>query len=112
MAGRGRGAKRGGPGLTFSLETIGLNRGDVLPSATLQPPPLYPTLETKIIPQKLNEVDKYLVSLKQEFHSAMSSSIYFINPVKAKPKLVRYSDKYENISNKNSMTSDSIGKSC
>lgn len=41
MAGRGRGRGRG-RGLSFDVGMIGFGRGEALPAAILQPPPLYP----------------------------------------------------------------------
>lgn len=39
MAARGRGRGRG---LSFSVDTLGFGRGETLPAAIQQPPPLYP----------------------------------------------------------------------
>ena len=44
MAGRGRGRGRG-RGLTFDVSQLGFGRGEALPAAILQPPPLYPVSE-------------------------------------------------------------------
>ena len=41
MAGRGRGRGRG-RGLSFDVGMIGFGRGEALPAAIQQPPPLYP----------------------------------------------------------------------
>ena len=41
MAGRGRGRGRG-RGMSFDVGMIGFGRGESLPAAILQPPPLYP----------------------------------------------------------------------
>src|SRR5437879_2952793 len=96
MSNRGRGRGRGGgSGLSFSLESMGLSRGDALPPPILQPPPNYPPLDVKCAPLRITDGDDYLLTLKQELRSAFSSSIYYINPIKAKPKIERYSDKYE-----------------
>ncbi|XP_078288120.1 uncharacterized protein LOC144612395 [Rhinoraja longicauda] len=46
MGGRGRGQ------MTFSVEVVGIGRGEVLPPPTLQPPPLYPVLRN-VSAQKL-----------------------------------------------------------
>ena len=40
MAGRGRGRGRGG--LSFSTDTLGIQRGDIISIPGLQPPPLFP----------------------------------------------------------------------
>jgi len=98
--GRGGGKKRGDNALTFSLESMGLSRGETLPPPTLHPPALYPQIDLKTAPLKNSEVDNYLLTLKQEFRQSLTTSKYYINPSKDKPKIERYSDKYENIANK------------
>lgn len=45
MAGRGRG-RGGGRGLSFDVGMIGFGRGEALPAAIQQPPPLYPVSES------------------------------------------------------------------
>ena len=45
MAGRGRGRGRG-RGLSFDVGMIGFGRGEALPAAIQQPPPLYPVSES------------------------------------------------------------------
>jgi DNA-directed RNA polymerase III subunit RPC7 len=98
--GRSSGKRRGDNALTFSLESMGLSRSETLPPPTLLPPALYPPLDLKPLPLRNNEVDLYLLTLKQEFRLSLTTSKYFINPVKEKPKIERYSDKYENTLNK------------
>ena len=39
MAGRGRGR---GKTVSFDVQALGFGRGDALPAATVQPPPLFP----------------------------------------------------------------------
>lgn len=46
MAGRGRGRGRG-RGLSFDVGMIGFGRGEALPAAIQQPPPLYPVRESR-----------------------------------------------------------------
>lgn len=43
MAGRGRGRGRG---LSFDVGMIGFGRGEALPAAIQQPPPIYPVGES------------------------------------------------------------------
>ena len=45
MAGRGRGRGRG-RGFSFDVGMIGFQRGEALPAAIQQPPPLYPVGES------------------------------------------------------------------
>ncbi|XP_054160085.1 DNA-directed RNA polymerase III subunit RPC7-like [Oppia nitens] len=95
--GGGRGGKRDG-GLTFSLESMGLTRGEALPPPTLTPPPNYPSIaDCRPLPLHDNEIDNYLLTLKQEFRQSMITSKYFISATKEKSQIERYSDKYENI---------------
>ena len=42
MAGRGRGRGRGGGSMTFDIGSLGFGRGEGMPAAILQPPPLFP----------------------------------------------------------------------
>ena len=52
-AGRGRGT-----GLSFSTESLGFSRGDVLPAAVLEPPPTYPPLTNK--PVQLDPMPQFV----------------------------------------------------
>ena len=97
--GRGGSKKRGDATLTFSLESMGLTRGDALPPPTLVPPPNYPSIDSKALPLRDNDIDNYWLTLKQELRQSLVSSQYHINPVKERPKMERYSDKYENLAN-------------
>jgi len=100
------GGKRRGDAMTFSLESMGLSRGEVLPPPTLIPPPNYPTTDSKALPLHDNDVDNYWLTLKQEMRQSLTTSKYYINPVKDKPKIERYSDKYENIVNDIALNDD------
>ena len=73
MPGRGRGR---GTGLSFSTESLGFARGDVLPAAVLAPPPTYPQLSNK--PVKLSE-DEYCLKKAEELRSHFRSSKYFLS---------------------------------
>ena len=106
MSRGGRGAKRRGDAMTFSLESIGFNRGESLPPPVLTPPANYPTIDCKPLPLRNEDVDNYWLTLKQEMRQSMMTSKYFINLKKDKPKIERYSDKYENIVNDLSANED------
>ncbi|XP_045897867.1 DNA-directed RNA polymerase III subunit RPC7-like [Micropterus dolomieu] len=92
MAGRGRG--RGRRMMTFSVEAVGINRGDSLPPSIQQPTPLFPVMEQKPLPLAGGEEAEYLLALKQEFRGAMKSLPCFIQPAAAHRDVERYSDKY------------------
>ncbi|CAG2100344.1 unnamed protein product [Medioppia subpectinata] len=108
--GGGRGGKRrDGNSLTFSLESIGLSRGESLPPPTLTPPLNYPSIDAKPLPlDPHNEIDNYLLTLKQELRQSLMTSKYYINASKEKPQIERYSDKYENIANDSSLNDNDI----
>ncbi|OCT69089.1 DNA-directed RNA polymerase III subunit RPC7-like [Xenopus laevis] len=93
MAGKGRGSGRGQ--LTFNVEVVGITRGEALPPPTLQPPPLFPSLEYKPVPLQTGEEVEYMLALKQELRGAMKTLPYFIKPAELKKDVERYSDKYQ-----------------
>lgn len=89
---RGRGRGRG---QSFHLQQVGLAPGEA-PPAILQPPPLFPELERKPLQCKRNELDNYLLSVKQEFRTAITQGPLYIKLVDKKSfKIERYSDKYK-----------------
>lgn len=77
-----------------------MNRGDVLPTPTLQPQSLYPPNECRPVPLRSDDVDFYLLTLKQDLRTTFRNSKYFVNPAKPKQKIERYSDKYESLANR------------
>jgi len=88
---RGRGRGRG---QAFHLQQVGLGPGEA-PPAILQPPPLFPNLERHPLPLKSNELDNYLLSVKQEFRTSITHGPFYIKPVdKQSYKIQRYSDRY------------------
>lgn len=85
MGSRGRGS-----GLSFNTEVLGFGRGDLLPSNTLAPPPLFPALANK--PVKLLEDDAHkfmLTAAKDLRHQLKTSKFYLgdINDPDPKPSL-------------------------
>lgn len=80
--------------MTFSVEAVGINRGDSLPPSIQQPTPLFPVMEQKPLPLAGGEEAEYLLALKQEFRGAMKSLPCFIQPAAAHRDVERYSDKY------------------
>ena len=88
---RGRGRGRG---QAFHLQQVGLGPGEA-PPAILQPPPLFPNLDRYPLPLKNNELDNYLLSVKQEFRTSMTHGPLYVKPVdKQGYKIQRYSDRY------------------
>ncbi|KAL4228222.1 DNA-directed RNA polymerase III subunit RPC7-like [Mactra antiquata] len=92
MAGRGRGR---GKTVSFDVQALGFGRGEALPAANFQPPPLFPTQEFKPIPLDQNEDNAYLLALKQEFVAAIRKSPYYLKLDDRKRDIERYSDKYQ-----------------
>uniref|UniRef100_A0A3B4YN24 Uncharacterized protein n=1 Tax=Seriola lalandi dorsalis TaxID=1841481 RepID=A0A3B4YN24_SERLL len=79
MAGRGRGRRT----MSFSVDAVGISRGDSLPPSMQQPTPAFPVMEQKPLPLAVGEEAEYLLALKQEFRGAMKSLPCFIQPVAA-----------------------------
>uniref|UniRef100_A0A7N8XF65 Uncharacterized protein n=1 Tax=Mastacembelus armatus TaxID=205130 RepID=A0A7N8XF65_9TELE len=74
MAGRGRGRRT----MSFSVDVVGISRGDSLPPSMQQPTPLFPAMEQKPLPLAGGEEMEYLLALKQEFRGAMRNLPCFI----------------------------------
>ncbi|KAM3873572.1 DNA-directed RNA polymerase III subunit RPC7-like [Diretmus argenteus] len=92
MAGRGCG--RGQRNMSFSVEAVGISRGDNLPPSILQPTPLFPPMDQKPVPLVGGEEAEYMLALKQEFRGAMRSLPFYIQPAAPHKDVERYSDKY------------------
>ncbi|XP_053743008.1 RNA polymerase III subunit GL b [Synchiropus splendidus] len=92
MAGHGGG--RGRRMMSFSVEAVGINRGESLPPSIQQPTPLFPLMEHKPLPLTEGEEAEYLLALKQEFRGTTRSLPTFIHPAATKRDVERYSDKY------------------
>ncbi|XP_064382112.1 DNA-directed RNA polymerase III subunit RPC7-like isoform X1 [Halichondria panicea] len=95
--GRGRGRGRGKP--FANMEGIGLAPGAAAPPPILKPPPLYPVLERKPMEMKIDDVSKYLYSIKQEFRQHMKQSPFHLKKDRVKASIDRYSDKYQEATN-------------
>ncbi|XP_048381597.1 RNA polymerase III subunit GL b [Stegostoma tigrinum] len=91
MSGRGRAPAT----LSFNVEAVGIGKGETLPPPTLQPAPLYPSLELKAVPLQTGEEAEYMLALKQELRGAMRSLPYYVKPAAPKKDIERYSDKYQ-----------------
>uniref|UniRef100_A0A673IUI6 Polymerase (RNA) III (DNA directed) polypeptide G like b n=1 Tax=Sinocyclocheilus rhinocerous TaxID=307959 RepID=A0A673IUI6_9TELE len=78
MAGRGRGHR------TFSVEIVGIGKGENLPPSSVQPTPLFPPLDHKPVPLQAGEEAEYMLALKQDFRGAMKTLPFYIRP--AAPK--------------------------
>lgn len=90
MAGRGRGR---GFRSSFAFDSERREITQQLPS-NQQPSALYPALEQKPLPLLGGEQVEYLLALKQELRGASRSLPSFLQPMKKKKDVTRYSDKY------------------
>lgn len=95
--GHGRGGGRGGGRpVSINVEALGFGRGgDMLPTATIQPPSLFPPLEQHPLPLLSGDTFNYLIDLKHDFQNFMEDSVYYLKPKESKTDIQRYSDKYK-----------------
>ncbi|KAK7116082.1 hypothetical protein V1264_001827 [Littorina saxatilis] len=94
MAGRGRGRGRGG--LSFNVEALHIQRGDIISKPGLHPPPLFPPLVHKPIPlQDSTPSEKTMIELKQEFLEKFRQSPFYLTMDEKKHEIERYSDRYQ-----------------
>jgi len=70
MAGRGRGKSS----MSFSMEQLGISKGEIVSAPVLQPPLSYPQLDHKPPPIQLTTELSYLVELKRDFTEFMRES--------------------------------------
>uniref|UniRef100_A0AAY4DS52 Uncharacterized protein n=1 Tax=Denticeps clupeoides TaxID=299321 RepID=A0AAY4DS52_9TELE len=89
MAGKGRGVSA----FTFSVEALGITRGN-MPETRRGPGPQFPQLENKPLPLKLGEDEDYMLALKQNMGVTMSRLPSYIKPRSARPDVERYKQKY------------------
>uniref|UniRef100_A0A8C1B8B7 Uncharacterized protein n=1 Tax=Cyprinus carpio carpio TaxID=630221 RepID=A0A8C1B8B7_CYPCA len=82
MAGRGRGLR------TFSVEIVGIGKGENLPPSSVLPTPPFPPLDQKPVPLQAGEEAEYMLALKQEFRGATKTLPFHIRP--ATPKKGQY----------------------
>lgn len=76
---RGRGKAPRGRGFGSQLEALGItSAGDSAPPPILQPPPLFPPLDRKPLELQKNDVDTYLLEVKQELRAFTQESGFHI----------------------------------
>ncbi|XP_024249853.1 DNA-directed RNA polymerase III subunit RPC7-like isoform X2 [Oncorhynchus tshawytscha] len=96
MAGLGHSRGRGKGYMSFSIEAVGIGKGENLPPSILQPTPLFPPVEHKPVPLVMGEEAEYMLALKQEFRGNMKNLPFYVRPAVSKKDVERYSDKYQN----------------
>ncbi|XP_036140930.1 DNA-directed RNA polymerase III subunit RPC7-like [Monomorium pharaonis] len=70
MAGRGRGKST----ISFTMEQMGISKGEILPTPVIQPSLIYPQLDHKPLPIQLTTEMSYLVELRRDFTEYMRES--------------------------------------
>uniref|UniRef100_A0A8C7FUI2 DNA-directed RNA polymerase III subunit n=1 Tax=Oncorhynchus kisutch TaxID=8019 RepID=A0A8C7FUI2_ONCKI len=96
MVGLGHSRGRGKGYMSFSIEAVGIGKGENLPPSILQPTPLFPPVEHKPVPLVMGEEGEYMLALKQEFRGNMKNLPFYVRPAISKKDVERYSDKYQN----------------
>ncbi|XP_011879128.1 PREDICTED: DNA-directed RNA polymerase III subunit RPC7-like [Vollenhovia emeryi] len=76
MAGRGRGK----PTMSFSMEQLGIAKGETLSTPVLQPSPLYPPMERMPVFKPLTTEMSYLVEVQRDFREYMREAPTFVKP--------------------------------
>ncbi|XP_036800787.1 RNA polymerase III subunit GL b isoform X3 [Oncorhynchus mykiss] len=84
MAGLGRGRGRGKGYMSFSIEAVGIGKGENLPPSILQPTPLFPPMEHKPVPLVMGEEAEYMLALKQEFRGNMKTLPFYVRQAVSK----------------------------
>lgn len=98
MSGRGRGRGSAANKMPIPMSSIALNRNE-LNQNVQTPPELYPATFFRTIKIEPEEVDLFLVGIKQQLRTDFKNSQYFIKEKKVERTIDRYSDKYETILN-------------
>ncbi|XP_012234730.1 DNA-directed RNA polymerase III subunit RPC7-like [Linepithema humile] len=94
MAGRtaGRGRK---PSMSFSMEQLGVSKGEALSPPLLQPSPSYPPLDHKPLPIQMTTEMSYLVELKRDFTEYMRESPNNVQTVVLNEDIERFCEDYD-----------------
>ncbi|XP_012060892.1 PREDICTED: DNA-directed RNA polymerase III subunit RPC7-like [Atta cephalotes] len=91
MAGRGRGKSA----MSFSMEQLGISKGETLSTPVLQPSLSYPPLDHKPPPIQITNEMEYLVELKRHFTEYMRESPYYVKAAIINEDIERYSDAFK-----------------
>lgn len=91
MAGRGRGK----PAISFSMEQLGISKGETLPAPVLQPSLNYPQLDHKPLPIQLTTEMSYLIELKRDFTEHMRESPNNVQAAILKEDIERFCEDQE-----------------
>lgn len=84
MAGRNRVKS----GMSFTMEQLGLSKGEILPTPVLQP--TYPMLDRKPLPVQITTEMSYLVELKRDFTEYMRESSNNVQAIVVNEDIERY----------------------
>ncbi|KAJ1527625.1 hypothetical protein ONE63_007588 [Megalurothrips usitatus] len=112
MAGRGRG-RGGGNSFKDINERIGLPAGgpaagEAPVESVLEPPPLFPPLESRPVPLDLGVEGEYLLALKRDFVEYFHDSPSYLQDIVVKADIQRYSDRYQTATLASRTTADLV----
>ncbi|KAG5308332.1 RPC7 polymerase, partial [Acromyrmex insinuator] len=91
MAGRGRGKSA----MSFSMEQLGISKGETLSTLVLQPSLSYPPLDHKPPPIQITSEMEYLIELKRHFTEYVRESPYYVKAAVINEDIERYSDAFK-----------------
>lgn len=100
MAGRGKGSAgrgRGRGSLSFSVEQLGFQSGEVLPGPVLQPPLLFPPPEFRPAPLETNTIYNQQLMFKTEFVEFFNKSVSYIKVTPKKVESSQFIDAEDNV---------------
>ncbi|EGI63489.1 DNA-directed RNA polymerase III subunit RPC7 [Acromyrmex echinatior] len=91
MAGRGRGKSA----MSFSMEQLGISKGETLSTLVLQPSLSYPPLDHKPPPIQITSEMEYLIELKRHFTEYVRESPHYVKAAVINEDIERYSDAFK-----------------
>lgn len=91
MAGRGRGK----PAISFSMEQLGVSKGETLPASAEEPSLNYPQLDHNPRPTQLTTEMSYLIELKRDFTEYIRESPNNVQATILKEDIERYCEDFE-----------------
>ena len=82
-------------------DILGIKKGEMPSVNVCVPPPLYPLLEFKPLPLKTGDEEDYMLVVKKQLLLKARDSPFYIKPDVEKQDIERYTDKFQQKSNKN-----------
>jgi len=81
--------------MSFSMEQLGVSKGETLPAPVLQPSPSYPQLDHKPLPIQLTTEMSYLIELKRDFTEYMRESPNNVQAAVLNEDIERFCEDFE-----------------